>query len=439
MRTRTLTATAAVTALLLGATAACSSGSGEPSSEGGDVTLTYWASNQGTSLDNDREVLTPVLDAFTAETGIKIELEAIGWNDLQTRIQTAVTSGQGPDVVNIGNTWAVSLQVTGAFLPFGDAEMEAIGGADKFVKTALETGGAEGSDPTSVPLYGLAYGLYYNKAMFADAGLEPPTTWEEMVSAAQALTDPAQDRYGFALAAGSYTENNHFAFINAAQNGAEVFDAEGNPTFTEDGVVEGIMRYLDLMQTDQVVNPSNAQYDNGSFAVTDFANGKVAMILNQNNADATIVANGMANDAYGVVAFPAPADAESDVASHVAGINLSIFANTEHEDESLQFVEYMTSPEVQEQLGKPFAALPVLNDAEAVFTDNLEEAATFTEIYNTRSKPLPLVPAEDQFETTVGQAMNEMFATIATGGTVSEDDVRAAMQTAQDQVAASIG
>ena len=33
------------------------------------------------------------------------------------------------------------------------------------------------------------------------------------------------------------------------------------------------------------------------------------------------------------------------------------------------------------------------------------------------SKPLPLVPAEDQFENTVGKAMNDMFAKIATGGT----------------------
>jgi multiple sugar transport system substrate-binding protein len=51
------------------------------------------------------------------KTGIDVKMEVIGWPDLQTRIQTAVTSGQGPDVVNIGNTWAVSLQATGAFLP----------------------------------------------------------------------------------------------------------------------------------------------------------------------------------------------------------------------------------------------------------------------------------------------------------------------------------
>jgi multiple sugar transport system substrate-binding protein len=435
---RRITASAGVLALAMTG-AACAGGGGDEGGGGGSSTLTYWASNQGTSLDHDREVLTPVLDAFTEETGIDVELEVIGWNDLQTRIQTAVTSGQAPDVVNIGNTWAVSLQATGAFLPFAAPEMEAIGGADKFVEAALATGGAPDTDPTSVPVYGLAYGLYYNKQMFADAGLQPPTTWEEMISAAQALTKPDQGVYGMSIAAGSYTENNHFAFINAAQNGVDLFDDEGAPTFTEDGVIDGILRYLDLMQKDKVVNTSNAQYDNATLSVTDFASGKAGMILNQNNADNTIVANGMTADQYAVVPYPAPADAPEDTASHVAGINLSIFADTDNKEGALQFVQHMTSPEVQEQLGKPFAALPVLKDATPVFTDNAEEAAVFIDVYENRSKPLPLVPAEDQFETTVGQAMNDMFAQIATGTTITREDIAAAMETAQSQVAAAAG
>lgn len=436
MKIRSLAAAAAIAALAITATG-CSGTSGNDSADGdgGGKTLTYWASNQGTSLDNDKEVLAPQLKKFEEETGIKVNLEVIGWNDLQTRIQTAVTSGQAPDVLNIGNTWAASLQSTGAFMPFDDAAFEAIGGKDKFVKTALETGGMAGEDPTSVPVYGLAYGLYYNKAMFEEAGLTPPATWEEMVKVGKELT--TGDKHGFALAAGSYTENAHFAFINAAQNGAELFDADGKPTFTSDGVVEGIKRFVDLMQVDKVVDVGNAQYDQGTKAVNDFATGKVAMIINQNNADNSIVANGMKDDEYGVVAFPAPENAKSDVASHVAGINLSIFKNTKNKDAALEFVKFMTSPDTQTALGKPFASLPVLEGAKAVFTDNAEEAKTFSDIYATRSKPLPLVPAEDQFESTVGKAMNQMFATIASGGTVSTDDIRKALETAQQAVEAA--
>lgn len=433
MKKRAILAGAIAAAVALVAAGCSSSGSGSSAS---GSTITYWASNQGTSLDNDKQVLTPVLDDFTKKTGIKVKLEVIGWNDLQTRIQTAVTSGQGPDVLNIGNTWAASLQATGAFMPFDDANMKAIGGSDKFVKTALETGGAPGKTVTSVPLYGLAYGLYYNKKMFTDAGLQAPTNWEDLVTDAKKLTTGST--YGFSLAAGSYTENAHFAFITAAQNGAEFFDSKGNPTFTSTGAVDGIKRYLDLMQTDKVVNTSNAQYDNGVQAVNDFATGKVAMILSQNNADSSINANGMKTDAYGVVPFPTPAGGK-DVASHVAGINLSIMKNTKNKDAALQFVKYMTSESVQTTLGKPYATLPVLNGAKANFTDNAEEAATFQKIYNTMSKPLPLVPAEDQFENTVGKAMNDMFAKIATGGTVSDSDIKSALQSAQDQVKQSMG
>ena len=128
-----------VPAVALGA-AACSSGGNSGTTSGGGgasggagATLTYWASNQGTSLDNDKQVLTPQLEKFTQQTGIKVNLEVIGWNDLQTRIQTAITSGSGPDVLNIGNTWAASLQATKAFMPYDDAAMKAVGGKDKFV------------------------------------------------------------------------------------------------------------------------------------------------------------------------------------------------------------------------------------------------------------------------------------------------------------------
>ena len=417
-------------------TTACS---GSSSSGGGSTSLTYWASNQGTSIDADKEALTPLLETFTEDTGITVNLEVIGWNDLQTRIQTAVTSGDAPDVVNIGNTWAVSLQATGAFLELDDEAMTAVGGADKFVATALETCGAAETVPTSLPLYGLAYGLYYNRRMFSDAGLEPPRTWEEMVEAAKRLTSAANGVYGLSLAAGSYTENAHYAFINAAQNGSDLFDDQGSPTFTGQGVVDGILRYLDLMQTDKVVNTSNAQYDNGTDSVSDFANGKVAMIINQNNANAILEANGMTADQFGVVPYPAPAASTTPVASHVAGINIAAFANTDNRDGALKLIQYLTAPERQATLGKAFTTLPVLKGEAPTFTDNEEQITTFTEVYENRSKPLPLFPAEDQFESTVGQAMNDMFARIATGTVLTSDDVKTALASAQDTVSAAIG
>ena len=407
-------------------------GSTASSAAGG--TITYWASNQGTSVDNDKEVLAPLIEDFTKKTGTKVNLEVIPWTDLQTRIQTAVTSGQGPDVVNIGNTWSVSLQATGAFQEFGDAEMKAIGGADKFVPSALATGGQAYTEPAAVPLYGLTYGLYYNKQMFADAGLTPPKTWEEMVTAAQKLTDTAKGVYGLTVAGGSYRMNAHLGFITSSQNGTDLFDGSGKPNFTQDAVADGILRYVNLMATDKVVNPSDSQLDSASKSMPNFAQHKAAMTIQQSNAGAVFIKNGMKDGEWGVVPLPAPSGAATQVGSHVAGINIAVFKNTKNKDAALSFVNYLTSPEAQSALGKPFSVLPVLQGVKATFTKDAEQAATFSDIYATKAKPLPLVPAEDQYEQTVGKAMNQMFASAATGKAVTKEDILAALQTAQSSI-----
>ena len=428
-----------VTVLALTATASCSGGgTSTTSSSGGGKTLTYWASNQGTSLENDKAVLGPELAKFEKQTGVKVNLSVIGWPDLLNKILAATTSGQGPDVLNIGNTWASSLQATGAFMPFDAKALTAIGGQDKFVPASFATGGAAGKPVTSVPLYGLVYGLYYNKKMFADAGLKPPTTWQELQSAATKLTDPAKKQYGMVLEGGSYTESVHFAWIFGRQNGGQPFDAAGKPTFTSPGMVAGVKQYVDLLGKDKVVNPSNVQYKNGPEAPGDFAKGKAAMLMSQNNADNTLQADGMKSSEYGVVPIPRPSPLPAggkDVASFVAGINLSIFKNSKNQDAALKLVKFLTSAQEQAILDKPFTALPVVKGGTVNFTDDKTEAAAFALVLATKAEPLPLVPSESAFETNVGNAVNGLLAQAATGKDVTTADITKAMQEAQDKMA----
>jgi multiple sugar transport system substrate-binding protein len=428
-----------VTVLAVSATAACSGGGTSTSdSSAGGKTLTYWASNQGTSLENDKAVLTPELKKFEQQTGVKVNLQVIGWPDLLNKILGATTSGQGPDVLNIGNTWAASLQATGAFMPFDAKALTAIGGQDKFVPASFATGGAAGKPVTSVPLYGLVYGLYYNKKMFADAGLKPPATWQELQADAKKLTDPAKKQYGMVIEGGSYTESVHFAWIFGRQNGGQPFDAAGKPTFTSPGMVAGVKQYVDLLGKDKVVNPSNVQYKNGPEAPGDFAKGKAAMLMSQNNADNTLQADGMKSSEYGVVPIPTPSPLPAggkDIASFVAGINLSIFKNTKNQDAALKFVKFMTSAEEQAILDKPFTALPVVKGGTVNFTDNKAEAAAFALVLATKAEPLPLVPEESAFETNVGNAVNGLLAQAATGKDVTTAEITKAMQEAQDKMA----
>ncbi len=143
MRITRVSAVAAAAATVCALAAACGGGSssggssGSSGSSGKPATITYWASDQGSSIADDYTVLNPELAKFKKQTGIKVKLEVVGWADLLNRILAATTSGQGPDVVNIGNTWSASLQATGAFLPWTSQNLSAIGGESKFVSSAL--------------------------------------------------------------------------------------------------------------------------------------------------------------------------------------------------------------------------------------------------------------------------------------------------------------
>ncbi|SEN82112.1 ABC transporter substrate-binding protein [Nonomuraea pusilla] len=415
---------AASATLLVVAATACGSGAGSDGEQA--KTLTYWASNQAAGIELDRKILEPELAAFQKSTGIKVNLEVIPWSDLQTRILNAAASGRGPDVVNIGNTWSTSLQATGAFVEFDDATLAKVGGKGRFLASSMSSTGAPGLPPGSLPLYGMAYGLYYNKKRFAEAGIdEPPKTWQELVGTARKLTGGG--RYGLTLLGASYTEGVHFAWMFGRQNGASVFDGE-HPAFDTPEMVAGVKRYLDLIAVDKVVNPSDAEKTQDAQLYTDFASGKAAMMIMQNHGTAGLAAFDMDPDEYGVVPIPLPEDARQPVTSHVAGINITAFAESRNREGALKFIEFMTSPQEQTKLNKAFGSLPVVNGV----TDPAFAAGhnkVFAEVLAT-AQPLPMIPQEAQFETLVGTAVKDLFAQVATGERVTESDIKAKLSEA---------
>jgi multiple sugar transport system substrate-binding protein len=438
MKIRILTAgaTAIALAAVLAGCAADTGSSSDSSSGAAGATITYWASNQGASLDNDKEILTPELDKFTEQTGIKVNLEVVGWSDLTNNTLAAAVSGQGPDVLNIGNTNAVTFQTTGAFFPFDSKALDTLGGKDRFVPSSFATAGAEGEDPTSVPLYSQVYALYYNKKSFADAGLTPPTTWEDMVSDAQKLTDPANNKYGLVIPGGTVNASMHMSFILGAQNGVSPFTKDGKPDFTSQGMVDGVTRYVDLLTKDKVVNPSAAQYSDATQAAGDFARGDAAMTFAQTASGNVFAQNGMNQDDFGIVPIPAPKGGKP-IGSFVAGTNISIFKNTKNLDASLQLVKFLTSDDEQAILNKAYTSIPVVTGVPASFTDDADKVATWSKILSDNSEPLPLVAGVQAFQANVGGAVVGLIGQAATGASVSQDDIKAALQQAQDKMGAT--
>ncbi|WP_328852483.1 sugar ABC transporter substrate-binding protein [Micromonospora globbae] len=420
-------------AVLAAASLTACGGSGDDAG-GSSKTLTYWASNQGASLEADKAILQPELDKFEKQTGIKVNLEVVPWSDLLNRLLAAATSGQGPDVVNIGNTWSASLQATGALVEFDDATLQAVGGKDRFVPAALAAAGAPGKPPAAVPLYSLAYALYYNKKAFADAGITaPPTTWEQLAEYGRKLSTGG--KWGLAIEGANPSENAHHAFTFSQQYGGEWFDSSGKPTFDTPQNVAAVKRYVDFMATDKITNPSNAEYAQNQ-SVSDFANGKAAMLLWQ-AAGSNLKTQNMAADAYGVAPVPflaSPPPGGKKVNSMVAGINMAIFKHTKNRDGALSFVKFMTSDEEQTILNKTYGSLPAVKTAGTDPAFSAPEQKVLQETLSTTAAPLPQVPDESTFETLVGTAIKELFADAASGRPVTEESVKKKLSDAQQKM-----
>ncbi|MFD5102826.1 ABC transporter substrate-binding protein [Streptomyces albidochromogenes] len=431
-RTRAAAAIAIVTSLT---TLATGCGGGDGGTGGASPkTLTYWASNQAPSVEADKKILTAELKKFEKQTGIKVKLEVVPWSDLLTRILAATTSGQGPDVLNIGNTWSASLQATGALLPWDDAAFDKIGGRDRFSEAAVASAGVEGEDPAAVPLYSLSYALYYNKRMFEDAGVEkPPATWDELVATGKKLSKGGKWALG---AEGSNLSNNiHQIFALGQQHGSDFFDASGKPDFTSDANVAAVKQYVDFMAKDKIIAPGNAEYAQNQ-SLQDFARGKTAMVLWQ-AAASTFAAHGMKPDDWGVAPVPVPSGAPGggrQVNSMVAGINMAVFKNSKNLDGATKFVKFMTSDEEQKILNDTYGSIPPVKAAQQDPAFAAPDRAVLRDTLAKSAAPLPQVPEESQFETAVGTAVKELFADAAAGRPVTTESVRARLSKAQQQM-----
>ncbi|MER8225983.1 sugar ABC transporter substrate-binding protein [Streptomyces sp. NPDC094143] len=438
MRSTRAAAAGAVTLSLVLAASACGGGSATGGgSNDSPKTLTYWASNQGASIEIDKKVLQPELDKFEKQTGIKVKLEVVPWSDLLNRILTATTSGQGPDVLNIGNTWTASLQATGALLPWDAKNFDKIGGRDRFVDSALGSTGAEGKDPAAVPLYSMAYALYYNKKMFAEAGVsKPPATWDELVAAGKKLSKDG--KWGLGAEGSNASENIHHAYVFAKQHGADFFTADGKPDFTGDATVAAVKQYVDLMAKDKVIAPGNAEYAQNQ-SVSDFAKGKTAMLLWQ-SASANLKSQGMSEDDYGVAPVPVQSGTPGtgkQVNSMVAGINLAVFKNTDNLDGATKFVKFMTGDDEQKILNKAYSSIPPVKSAQSDAAFATPANAVLKDTLAKSAVALPQVADESQFETAVGTAIKDLFADAAAGRAVTTASVKAALEKAQQQMPAA--
>jgi multiple sugar transport system substrate-binding protein len=186
-----VTGTVALVAAAALGLSACGGGGGAGGG-GEDVTslrvLDYY------NNEPERTVYAELLDACGQQAGVTIEREVVPGDSLISKVLQQASSRTLPDVLMLDNPDLQQIASTGALAPIGEFGLSADGYADGVVSASTFEGDVYGLQPIANSI-----GLFYNVDILAEAGITPPTTWEELKAAAAALTQG--ERYGIAFSA----------------------------------------------------------------------------------------------------------------------------------------------------------------------------------------------------------------------------------------------
>jgi len=112
---------------------------------------------------------------------------------------------------------------------------------------------------------------------------------------------------------------------------------------------------------------------------------------------------------------------------------MSIFQD-KNTDAALKFVNFMTSPQEQVILNKAYGSLPVVAEAAKDATFQTPNNKVYNQVLAETAATLPMIPNESQFETTIGQALRNLFAQAAQGKPADDAAIRSALKAAQQQM-----
>ena len=182
---------------------------------------------------------------FEATTGTAVEVIPVSESDLGTRTTAAFAAGDLPDVIY--HTLQYALPWAEAGILDVDAATDVVEelGADTFAPGAIAMA-STGDSVASVPVDGWTQMVVYRADKFAEAGLEPPTSYANVQAALEALHNPPE-MYGF-VAATKVDENFMSQVLEHVflANGVSPVNADGFAPFDEAATTEVLEFYKSI-------------------------------------------------------------------------------------------------------------------------------------------------------------------------------------------------
>lgn len=299
---------------------------------------------------------------------VTIEMEAASDEAYKDKIRILMASGDVPDIYfSWAGEFSWKFARAGQALDLTDAVLNS-DWKDKIVMSAVEPFKNDGKI-YGVPMRINAKFMVYNKAIFAENNLAIPTTWEEFLAVCETLKAAGITPIGFGnefpWASAHYVGDLNAKLVDSATLKADyLLTADADKLFTDPGYVTALARFKEL--GDKGYFNEGANGISHSNARSSFIAGKVAMFYCELEEFATIDKE-FKN--FGFFQFPGGTGGNGDqklITGAPDGFMVS--ANTKHPAEAIEFLKFVTSPEMGKEyvkrLGIPSAAVG------AVSTDN---------------------------------------------------------------------
>ncbi|WP_169082478.1 ABC transporter substrate-binding protein [Paenibacillus sp. PL91] len=260
---------------------------------------------------------------------IKIKVEFVTSDDYfsRTRLLSSFASGQGPDIFFVSPATIERFVKADILYPLTDsftAEMK-----NDFYPSALESV-TLGSDIYAVPIETEMLGLFYNKEMFRKKGIQPPSTWEEMKEAAQALTSSRVSGLTVETFEGVYLNFSWLPFL--WQTGSDLLTEDGKGSALPGQASKEMYSFFKDMVNQGLLNmrPSRPVTDIGIIA-----SGETAMQVSGTWNIRTLETE-FADEPIGVVPLPVPKG--GNPVTIAGGWKLAASKQSEHAEEAAKFI-----------------------------------------------------------------------------------------------------
>ncbi len=299
-------------------------------------TITWWG------LWEEPATVQPLIDEYqSTHPNIVVKYEKVAKEQYRERLANAVAGDNGPDIMNIHNSWIPMFKSALSPMPSSVFSPQEYQQTFYSVMTADLSSGA---NIVAIPQGFDGLGLYVNDEIFSTYGKEVPKTWNDVRDAAIELT--VRDEKGIVkqsgIAMGSTKNVDHWQEILALlilQNGAKL----ENPTGP---LAEGALSFFTIFsKTDKVWD------DTLPNSTTMFANGKLAMMIAPSwRAHEILEINPTLK--FHVIAPPqlpknSPEEPDLTYATYWAN---AVSAKSAHESESWEFLKFMSSKESTQKL-----------------------------------------------------------------------------------------